>query len=306
MKSEKINVPLWIGIGMLFLLILFMYAAPYLPFVDRELHEVKYRWTNIEGRSLILPAYPPMEGNPLGSDEKGRDNLSKLILGAKDSIYIVLIVAFIRYIVAVPLGIMAYKKRGIAHNILTALNNLFSYIPTIIAAAILLTLPFFLESEHRFYYSLILIAFLEVGRVAYIFQQQTYTISHSTFVEAGTILGLSRLRLIRSYYLPALLPEMIINFCLDIGKVMLLIGQLGVLEIFLTHRWEDIGMGIFRYVNHSLDWFVLIGEHRKDIYLGKFAFIFFPALCIMFVILTFNVLGEGLRRHFEHKKYHYM
>lgn len=87
--------------------------------------------------------------------------------------------------------------------------------------------------------------------------------------------------------------------------VIILLVQ-GVLGIFLSHRWEDIGFGIFRYVNKGLDWFVLIGEHHKEIYYGKFGFVFFPALCIIFVIITFNVLGEGLRRHFDRKKFQYM
>ncbi len=279
-----------------------MYAGPYLPFVDRELTQEKHRFTNIEGKRLQLPAYTPSAKNPLGSDKKGVDNLSKMILGMKETVYVVFAVALVRYILAVPLGILAYKQKGVAHFILTSLNRLFSYIPTIIAAILLLSLPAFLNSPNRMVWAIFFLALLEVGRVAYIVQQQTFKISHEPFVDAGVSLGLSAKRLSTKYYTPALLPEIVVNFCVDIGKVMLLVGQLGVLNIFLSHKWADTtGFGNYQFVNTSTNWFVLLSEHRLDIYYNKFAFVFFPALAIMFVILTFNVLGEGLRQHFNRK-----
>lgn len=303
----KKNSALWIGLLLLLGLFFLMYGAQYLPFVDRELTPEKYRFTNIEGKRLMLPPYPPSEINPLGSDEKGVDNLSKLIMGAKDSVYLVLIVALVRYVLAVPLGLLAYRQRGIAHRIINGLNHVFLNIPTIIAAALLLSLPSFMESSNRFWWGVFFIALIEVGRVAYIVQQQAFQVAQEPFLEAGTILGLSKFRLLRKYYFPALLPEIVVNFCVDVGKVMLLIGQLGVLSIFLNHQLMDVtGFGTYEYVNVGLDWFTLLSEHRMDIYMERFAFIFAPAIGIMYVILTFNVLGEGLRRHFHRHMHTYM
>lgn len=301
------NRSLWIGLIMLFFLLIIMYVGPYLPFVDRELHEERYRFTGIPGRMLQLPPYPPSAVNPLGSDGKGVDNFSKLIMGAKESVYVVVLISFIRYIIAVPLGIIAYKKKGIIHYIITWLNQLFSTIPTVIAAVFLLSLPVILQFPNRFLTSVIILALIEVGRVAYVVQQQTYRISQEPFVEAGRMLGLSPVHIARKYYLPALLPEIIANFCVDIGKVMLLIGQLGVLNIFIEHNYEfDWDTGRYGYVNDSTNWYALLSQHRQDIYFERFAFIFFPAMAIMYVILTFNVLGEGLRKHFTRKKTSYI
>ncbi len=294
------NKPLWIGILMLFVLLFFIFAGPYLSFVDRELTEERHRFTGIPGKMLQLPPYPPSEKNPLGTDEAGVDNLSKLIMGAKESVIVVFLIAAVRYALGVPLGLLARKQIGFFHFTVHGLNQLFSIVPTVIAAIMLLSIPAFLATPNRFFWSIVIIAFIEVGRVAYIVQQRTVRTSYESFVEAGRALGLSSMRLSRKYYFPALLPELIVNFCVDIGKVMLLIGQLGILNIFIKHslglNWET---GRYSYNNESTNWFALLSEHRWDIYFERFAFIFFPALAIMFVILTFNVLGEGLRQHFN-------
>lgn len=297
------NVTLWVGGMMLALLILFVFLGPYLPFVDRELTEVKYRFTEIEGQRLMLPPFPPNPDNPLGSDRRGVDNLSKLVMGAKETIYIVVVIILLRYIIAVPLGLFAYKQRGFMHTLIHTWNNVFSFLPTVITAALILCTPLFTESPYRLHLGIIVVALLEVGRVAYIVQQQAYDISHMQYVEAGVALGLSKGRMIRNYYLRALFPEIIVNMCLDVSRVMLLIGQLGVLEIYLAHAVEPVPdperFGLMVIVNEGSNWFALLAEHAQDIYFERFAFIFFPVLAIMYVILTFNVLGEGLRRYFN-------
>lgn len=303
----KKNTALWIGMFLLFGLLFLMYVSPYMSFVDRELTQEKHRFTGIPGRMLEMPAFAPSEKNPLGSDDKGVDNLSKFIIGAKETVYIVLIVAAVRYLIAIPLGLFAYKQKGTANFIITVLNQVFSNIPTIIAAVLLLSLPVFMSSPNRFIWSVLFIAFLEVGRVAYLIQQQTKKISKEPFIEAGTTLGLSSLRMSRKYYFPALLPEIVVNFCIDVGKVMLLIGQLGVLSIFLKHVLVDTtGYGGYEFVNDGTNWFALISEHRMDIYMERFAFIFVPALGVMYVIFTFNIMGEGLRRYFNRKMHTYL
>lgn len=67
-----------------------------------------------EGRKqkLTLPPYKPSSKNWLGSDKRGVDNLSKLVVTAKDTILLVLAITAVRYAIGVPLGLIARKKRG--------------------------------------------------------------------------------------------------------------------------------------------------------------------------------------------------
>ncbi|WP_019419549.1 ABC transporter permease [Paenibacillus sp. OSY-SE] len=296
---KKCNITLWIGGFMLAFLVFVMFFGPDLPFVDKGLQEVKHRWS--EQKKLLLPPYAPSSINPLGSDRNGVDNLSKLIVGTKETILIVFFVAFLRYLIAIPLGLLARKKKGVAHFIVNSLNQLFSFMPSVFSAILLLSIPFIQYANNRLIWVIFFLAIIETGRVAHLVQEQTNKITREPFFEAGVGLGLSSWRLSKSYYFPALLPEIVVNFCLDLGKVMLLIGQLGVLSIFLTHDWVEVDYYTMKFLSTSLNWVSLLAEHRAEIYVSKFSFIFYPALAVAFSILTFNILGEGLRRHFNRR-----
>lgn len=295
------NVPLFVGIGMISILVVLMLFGPYLPFVDHELVEVKHRWS--ENKRLELPPYPPSKHNWLGSDKNGVDLLSKIVLGAKETLLIVLSISLLRYVVGVPLGLLARHKKGVSHLIVNSLNQVFSFIPTILAAILLLSFPPIQNSQHRLFFAVGILAFIEVGRVAQVMAERANQIGKEEYIEAGNALGLSSRRMARSYYLPALAPEVIVNFCIDLGKAMLLIGQLGVLQIFLQHVWVEVNFFTPKYLNTSLNWSALLAEHRKEVLSSRFGFVFYPAAFIAFSILAFNLLGEGLRRRLKQENH---
>ncbi|WP_106769743.1 ABC transporter permease subunit [Paenibacillus faecalis] len=297
MKKER-NIPLWIGVSLFAVLLFVMYIGPYLPFIDKDLQRAPHRWV---GEQLELPVYSPSQDYPLGSDEKGVDNLSKLVVAAKETIYIIMVIAAIRYLIGVPLGLLARKKKGIFHLIVILLNKLFSFLPPIFFVVLLLALPVLLFSESRLYWALFIIAAVEAGRVAVTVQEKAARISKELYVEAGTSLGLSSKRMIRKYYAPEMVPELIVNFCTDLGKVTLLLGQLALLNVFLAQEWREVGYYVWSFVNTQFNWATLIANHRTEIYMGKFAFVFYPAFAMAFAILTFNLLGEGFRRKFHIK-----
>jgi len=282
---------------MLAFLLFVALIGPYFTFVDNQLVPEKHRWN--EQNRLELPPYPPSELNWLGSDQSGVDNLSKLIMGTKETIFIIFAVTFIRYMIAIPLGVLAYKKKGVAHLAVSSLNQIFSFLPTIFSAIIIMNIPFLLFTPHRLAWVIVLLAMIEAGRAAYVIQEQTHMLSRETYIEAANVLGLSPFRRFKGYYLPSLGPEILINFCVDLGKVALLLGQLGVLSIFISHNWSTVAAYTNSFVNTSLNWITLLAQHRNDIYVSRFGFVFFPALGILFTILTFNVLGEGLRKHYN-------
>lgn len=293
------NLPLTIGLCMLAILLAFMFLAPFMPFIDMDLQPEKYRVD--EERNITLAPFKPSAQNLIGTDKEGIDNLSKLVVGAKETVFLILAIAMLRYIIAIPLGLLAYKGRGPAHWIVTGWNQMFSSIPTIFSAALLVSMPFLLVNDLRMVWVIVILASIEVGRVAYLVQQHTNKIANEPFIESGIALGNNSFGLYRRYYLPSLFPELIVNFCLDVGKVMLLLGQLGVLGIFISQTWVQLNYGLATFLDDSYNWGTLIAKHRRDIMFQNYSFIFYPALCIMFTILTFNLIGEGLRKHFNRK-----
>lgn len=300
MKKKK-NAPLRIGAGMLLLLLLVMYVGPHLPMIDQELKQETSRWADKPGGKLIMPAFAPSEKNWLGTDKKGVDSLSKLVIAAKETFYLILMITLLRYMIGVPLGLLARKNNGFFHQLIMLLNQFFSYLPSIFSVILLLALPSLLFSQNRFFWSLLILALVEAGRVAITVKAKADRISRETYMEAGEALGLSRKRMLRAYYIPAMTPELIVNFCADIGKVTVILGQLAVLNIFLSQEWKEVNFYTMEFVNTSFNWATLISNHRMEIFFGKFDFVFYPAFGLMLIVLTFNLLGEGLRRKYSLK-----
>jgi peptide/nickel transport system permease protein len=291
------NNTLVIGSICFVLLLLISFVGPYLPMIDKELNEEPVRM--IDGKIISLP-FPPSELNLLGTDDKGRDLLSLIVVGAKETLLIVFVIALVRYIIAIPLGAISSNSTGILHWLLFKWNSIFSTIPTLFAAILLLKLPFVILAENRTLWIILILAFLEVGRISHVFQQQVHSLSKATFVESGLMVGNSKLGIYIRYFLPYLIPQVIVNFVLDLGKVMLLLGQLGFLSIFISQTFITYDLGIGQLINQSAAWPQLLSESYTHIR-RHFWIPFWPSFAIAFSVITFNLFGEGLRQHYEER-----
>jgi peptide/nickel transport system permease protein len=291
------NKALVIGSICLLLLLLITFVGPYLPVIDRELKEDAVRI--IDGKIMKLP-FEPSKLNWLGTDDKGRDLLSLIVVGAKETLLVVCVIAILRYVIAIPLGIIASKSSGFIHWILYKWNQVFSTLPTLFAAILLIKLPFFVMAEHRTLWIILILALLEVGRVSHIFQQEVQSLSKQPFVESGHMVGNTKLGIYRRYYLPYLIPQVIVNFVLDLGKIMLLLGQLGFLSIFISQTFITYDLGIGQLINQSTAWPQLLAE--SHVYIRNYIWIpFWPSFAIAFSVVTFNLFGEGLRQFYEER-----
>lgn len=292
------NKNLVIGGSLCFLFILLTLLGPQLSFVKEGMEGQRV----IMGESEIRTApFPPSEEFIIGSDHEGRDLLSVLIVGAKDTLLLIVAITVIRYMVALVLALLSVKGKGPFHWILQWWNQLSSGLPVIFAAIFFISLPFFTFSENRMIWAIVILALIEVGRVGYIIQQRAIQLSKSQFVQAGITVGVGPIRLFTNYYIPNLLPQIVTNFCMDLGRVTLLLGQLGVFYIFVTQEFVQTSYGMGELRNTSINWATFLGESRGDL-LTAFWIPFFPALAITIVIFIFTILGEGLRQHFEKKE----
>ncbi|MFE8697657.1 ABC transporter permease [Cytobacillus sp. FJAT-53684] len=290
------NYYLMIGLIMTGMLALLTIFGESLPFVDAEL----------KGERVIFPGpgkietapFPPSEKFPLGSDREGRDLLSLLVVGAKDTFFLIFIIVILRYALAIPLGLLGMKNKGFFSWLNKWWNQLFSSFPVIFTTALILCLPFLLFHEQRFYWSIFVIALVEVGRVSFIIQQEAHSLSQKSFIEAGVTIGVKPINMMLSHYLPSLLPSIWVNFFIDAGRVAMLIGQLAIINVFISQELIQINFGQSQIFNTSVDWATLIREARRDV-ITAFWIPFFPMLAIVLSTLTFNILGEGLRQHFN-------
>ncbi|MBE4909079.1 ABC transporter permease [Bacillus luteolus] len=295
----KHNRLLFIGIIMVTILLLITLIGPYIPYVKNEIDEAS-RVRFGENNVIMTAPFSPEEQFPFGTDREGRDLLSVLIVGAKDTLLMMLVICLIRYLLGIPLGLLASRGKGFFSWIVSSWNHIFSSVPIIFSAMILLSIPVLVLHEFRFFWSILIIALIEVGKVAHIVQEETIGILKKPYIEAGITVGMHPLRQLISNILPNILPAIVVNFFIDIGRTALLIGQMGIFGIFISQVFVQTGAFAAETVNTSLNWLTLLGQARKDI-LNAFWIPFYTCLVITFTVFTFNILGEGLRRHYDRR-----
>lgn len=286
------NYPLFIGSLMLLVLLFMTFFGEYLPFIDRNLSETKYTWN--EKHIPVAPPYAPSKDYIFGSDELGRDLLSLLVIGAKNTLIIIVLITLIRYLLAIPFAYFAHKRIFGAEFFLNWINAFLGFIPSIVIVVLIATLPPILTNDMRPLIIIFVLAALEVGRAADMIKQEFDEIASKEFVQGGLAIGVSSFRMVKSYYMPFLYDKLIINMITDLGRSMFLIGQLGFISIFLSQDLVQVDPGIFKFINNSITWPSFFANAFRDIR-GYIWIPFFPSLAITYTILTFNVFAKGLQ-----------
>jgi len=264
----------------------------YLPFVDEQLGELKYLK---EDGAFYAPPYEPAKEYWFGTDRNGRDIFSLIVMGAKETLLIVIAVTMLRYIIAIPLSFLAHKRAPGIETLVKSFNAFLSYVPTVIIVVIFAILPPILFSESRPYWLIFIIAMVEVGRVASMLKDDIDEIAMKEFMKSGHAIGAGPFKMFKSYYLPFLYEKLAVYIVTDLGKVMFILGQLGIIDIFISQNLVQAEIGMFEIRNESVSWPMLLANAYKDIR-GPVWIPFFPALAMTITILTFNMIAQGIRQ----------
>lgn len=299
------NWSLWIGLLLLGFMLFISFVGPQFDFVDDTAPEHRMRF--YEDGGIGRAPFPPSSEDIFGTDREARDILSMLIIGAKDTFKIILLITVIRYLIAIPMAFFASTKKGLAYLVTNGWYSLFGSIPTIFAAILLLEIFSKNSSGNWVYWNIVIIALIEVGRVSYIFSNEMYEISQKEFVKASRTIGTTPFQLSILHYLPSITQNVVVNFFNDLARVTLLVGQLALFEYFIENIIQYIpGGGAFQdeagYFSATgvYDWFGLLSAARYEIIKAPWI-VLFPALAITGLLLTFQLLSEGCRKLFDQK-----
>jgi len=291
------NYSLIFGLILLFVFFIIIFFGKHLPFVDPELSETNMLKTEEE---ILIPPYPPMKEFILGSDNNGVDVFSRLVIGAKETFMIVITIVILRYIIAVPLGIVGFYSR-VFRYLVNGINQLLSYMPPIFFIALVIGVPFIIFSDIRTFWIIVVVALVEVGRVAESILQSMDDISKKAYVEAGITTGCTKTVLFGKYFWPPLMPHILIQFTNDIGRVLFIIAQLGLVGIYITHEFVSQLGGSYLALNTSNSWPTMFSTLLHDIF-GARWIPFATVGAIGLSLFTINLLVSGMQTHFE-KKY---
>lgn len=226
--------------------------------------------SNLEG-SLAAPS----AGHWLGTDELGRDILSRLIHGARVSMVIGTISVSIGVAVGVPVGLFAGYFGGRFDLLSQRVIDVLLGFPSIILAIVLVTvLGVGLVNV------MIAVGIVSVPTYARLIRGQVLSLKAREFVEAARALGAGTARVVFRHVFPNTISVLIVQTTLQVASAILSAAALGFL-----------GLGVQQ---PTAEWGAMLSTARQYIQLAPHTLIF-PGLAIMLTVLGFNLLGDGLR-----------
>jgi peptide/nickel transport system permease protein len=224
---------------------------------------------------LLRRLKPPSADYPFGTDNLGRDILSRVILGARGALQIALTVVCVSMLIGVPLGLVAGYRSGFVSEGIMRVTDVVLAIPQLVLALALAQLMS--PSLESAMLALSLTYWPFFTRIVF---AETRRLSASMFVDALRGVGASTPRIVFLHILPNALSPVIVRATIGLGFTILTAAVLGFL-----------GMGA---TPPAPDWGLAIAESRT--YLPRaWWYVTFPGLAILITVMGFNLLGDGLR-----------
>lgn len=255
-----------ISMIVILLLILTAIFAPYIaPYPGHAISD-----TNPDDK-LLAPSAKYL----FGTDELGRDMLSRVIYGTRISLQTALIAVGLALLIGVPLGAIAGGLGGWVDEVIMRITDVFlSFPPLLLAIAI----AAFLGPNLR--NAMFSIAISWWPWYTRIIRGQAVSIRERQFVRAARAIGTPRLRIIFDHILPNTMAPVIVQASMDIGGVILTIAAMSFL-----------GLGA---QPPTPEWGLLISTSRTY-FLNAWWYSTFPGIAILITVLVFNLVGDGFR-----------
>jgi peptide/nickel transport system permease protein len=228
-----------------------------------------------EQGSLAERIQPPSFQHWLGTDELGRDVLSRVLYGARIALYIQVVSIFLALAAGVPLGALSGFYGGIVDRLIMGLMDILMAFPSIFLALIVIAIIGPGVTNVIF-----AAAVYSVPQFALITRASFLSIREMEFVEAARAAGEKDWALIALYLLPNSFAPLIVQTTLRFATILLTVAGLSYL-----------GLGV---QPPTPDWGAMLSMGRIYI-LSAPHVATFPGLAIMFAVLGFNLLGDGLR-----------
>ena len=217
----------------------------------------------------------PSGAHLLGTDEGGRDVLSRLLYGSRISLLVGVVPTLLSMTLGAALGVLAGYKGGIMDAVIMRLADVVLAFPSILLAMVIMyTLG---DGLINVFLTLTL---LNWGSVARVVRAETMKLKNSEYVTAARCIGTPRGRIMRKHILPNCMPTLIVLFTLNVPGAILTESSLSFL-----------GLGI---QPPSASWGLMVNAGRQ--YLANAPWLCFaPCGAILITVLAFNFLGDGLR-----------
>lgn len=254
-----------------FVLALFLLCAIFSPWLAP--HDPAQ--LNLSARLL-----PPSAAHWFGTDELGRDVLSRTLYGARVSLTVAAAVVALSLTLGVTLGLLAGFYGGFTDTLVNIyLGNAFLSLPGILLA---ITIVAFLgPSLANLILALALAGWVNYARLV---RAQVLSVKEREYVQAARSLGASDLHLMLRHILPNILQPLLVQAAVGMAAAVLAEATLSFL-----------GLGV---QPPTPTWGAMLNDARSHLFESPYL-MFFPALALALCVFSFNLIGDGLRDYLD-------
>ncbi|HVB77205.1 MAG TPA: ABC transporter permease [Candidatus Nitrosotalea sp.] len=257
-----------VGLVIVILLLIDAFTAPLLVHLGVIIDPIKQDVAHIE-------VGPGGFGHLLGTDELGRDTLSRLMYGARISLTIGILVQGIIFVIGGTIGLTAGYVGGRVDNLLMRFTDIWYAFPDLIFVLVLVSV--FGPSLLSIFGAIGIVNWVNLARLV---RGQVLSIKEKEYVEAARATGTPPLRIVLRHLVPNALGPIIVTLTFGIPQA-----------IFLEATLSFIGVGI---QPPTPTWGQMVNDGYQAVYANPSSVVF-PALAIGLTMLAFTFIGDGLR-----------
>jgi len=261
-----------LGVVGLIILLIFVFLAIFAPLLARF-----PSLTTGAGEAFLNPSFKHL----LGTDNLGRDLYSELLFGARITLIVSFIAVITSTVVGVLFGSIAGYYGGIIDSILMRITEIFLVIPPIFLALVLVAI-FGANITNM----IIVISVLSWPQTARLVRAEILSLKERPYCKAAIATGASDFKIIFSELVPNTMTTIIVNLSLTQATAILIESALSFL-----------GFGDSSMVS----WGLML-NNAQEFFRQSWFMVFFPGMSIFLVVLSLNLLGEGLNDVFNPRR----
>jgi uncharacterized protein (DUF885 family)/ABC-type dipeptide/oligopeptide/nickel transport system permease subunit len=292
-RLQTLNWPFFLGLVLVALIVYIAVQgsslAPHDPLEQNAIFNHEGEWFPAPLRALEVPGYP------LGTDQFGRDLLSQLLWAVRPTMVMVSVVAVVRLLAGMSLGLAAGWMEGRLARLLDSLIASALSIPVLLVALGVIALVGGDAGLPAFVFGLALTGWADTARLV---REQTRQIKQQLYIEAANSIGASQPQILTRHVLRQVMPMAWMLFAFEISATLLVTAGLGFLGYY-------IGGDTFILTSDTsvsrVSGLPEIGQMLATSWIsltepwGLFA----SGGVVLAIVLGFNMLGEGLKRQFS-------
>lgn len=230
------------------------------------------------GEKLLAPNLAHL----MGTDNFGRDILSRMMCGARISLLLGFIAVTISLCVGVPLGAFSGYYNGKLGSLIMRIMDSLQAFPMLI-----LVMSISVALGRNSFSAMLAVGIAGIPSFARLMYAQTLSVKQSAFIEGEQAIGLPKNLILIRHILPNCITPILVRLSLSLGSAILTVSSLSFL-----------GIGV---QPPTPEWGYMISDARGYILTGEWWMIFFPGLAIASLVLSFNLFGDGLRDALDYR-----